>query len=72
MNKYKADYIKYRLTKARESFEDAQLLAKNARWNTCINRLYYTCYYAVSALLIKHQIKTQTHSGINTQFGIIL
>jgi uncharacterized protein (UPF0332 family) len=64
---YKADYINYRLNKAQESFNDAKLLASNQSWNSCINRLYYTCYYAVSALLLKNDIAAQTHSGLKTQ-----
>jgi uncharacterized protein (UPF0332 family) len=67
---YKADYINYRLNKAQESFNDAKLLASNKSWNSCINRLYYTCYYAVSALLLKNDIATQTHSGLKTQFNL--
>jgi len=67
---YKADYINYRLNKAQESFNDAKLLASNQSWNSCINRLYYTCYYAVSALLLKNDIAAQTHSGLKTQFNL--
>ncbi len=70
MSDYKADYINYRLNKAQESFNDAKLLASNKSWNSCINRLYYTCYYAVSALLLKNDIATQTHSGLKTQFNL--
>lgn len=36
-----------------------------------INRLYYACFYAVIALLIKNNISTQTHDGARTQFGLI-
>ena len=50
MSAYQKDYIAYRLAKARESFDDAQLLAENESWNASVNRLYYACYYAVSAL----------------------
>lgn len=52
MSDYKLDYIEYRLSKALEALQDAKLLAGNNRWNACINRLYYSCYYAVSALLL--------------------
>ena len=69
MSKYEADYIKYRLSRAKETFEEAQLLATKARWNGCVNRLYYACFYAVSALLYKHGINSKTHSGTNTQFA---
>ena len=70
MNKHKQDYIAYRLEKSKESYKDARLLAKNERWNAAINRLYYACYYSVSALLLKNNISTHTHSGIKIQFGI--
>jgi len=66
----KNDYINYRLGKAFEAFEDAKLLAENERWNTAINRLYYASFYAIIALLIKNDIKTQTHDGVRTQFSL--
>lgn len=70
MSDYKLDYIEYRLSKAHEALKDAQLLAKNNSWNACVNRLYYSCYYAVSALLLKNNIPTHTHTGLKTQFNL--
>jgi uncharacterized protein (UPF0332 family) len=67
---YKPDYIEYRLSKALEALQDSKLLAKNNSWNACINRLYYSCYYAVSALLLKQDISTFTHDGLITQFNL--
>jgi len=64
------DYIKYRFQRAEESFDDALLLAENKKWNTVVNRLYYSCFYAVIALLLKHNIETRTHEGARTQFGL--
>ncbi len=55
------DYINYRIDRAWDTFEDAKLLAKNKRWNACINRLYYSCFYAVSSLLLTKSINTSTH-----------
>jgi uncharacterized protein len=63
----KEDYINYRVMKSNETFEDALLLAKNERWNSCVNRLYYSSYYLASALLYKDNIKAQTHNGVKTQ-----
>ncbi|MFA6403671.1 MAG: HEPN domain-containing protein [Salinivirgaceae bacterium] len=68
--KNRDDYIKYRFRRAEETFEEALLLAQNERWNTVINRLYYSCFYAVIALLLKHDIETQSHDGAPTQFGL--
>ncbi len=64
------DYIKYRFQRAIESFEEALILAENNRWNAVVNRLYYSCFYAVIALLIKNNIETQTHEGARIQFGL--
>lgn len=66
----KQEYITYRLNKAYEALDDAKLLAQNKRWNPAINRLYYSCFYAVSALLLKHNIEIRTHEGIRSQFGL--
>jgi len=64
------DYIKYRFHRAEESFDEALILSEKERWNTVINRLYYSCFYAVIALLLKNDVETQTHDGARTQFGL--
>lgn len=38
-------------------------------WNACANRLYYACFYAVSALLVKHGLSSSKHSGIKSLFN---
>ena len=63
------DYILYRFQRAIESYEEALILADNKRWNAVVNRLYYSCFYAVIALLIKNNIETKSHDGARTQFG---
>jgi uncharacterized protein (UPF0332 family) len=64
------DYIDYRIEKAYDSFDDAQLLFSNERWNACINRLYYSCFYITIALLVKNGIETTTHDGVRNQLGL--
>jgi hypothetical protein len=66
----RTDYIKYRFQRAKESYEEALILEENKRWNAVVNRLYYSCFYAVIALLLKNNIDTQTHDGTRTQFGL--
>ena len=65
----KEDLIKYRLKRAKETFEDAFLLANNEKWNSSNNRLYYSAYYAVMALLLKHDLKSTTHNGAKHNFS---
>ena len=64
------ELVKYRIKKARETFNEVSLHVENKLWNTAINRLYYACYYAVIALLIDKDIKAQTHSGVRQMFGL--
>ena len=66
----KKDYIKYRHEKANETYIAAKLLAENTSWSSSINRLYYSCFYAVNALLYSSNIKAQTHTGIKNQFSL--
>lgn len=64
----KEEYINYRIDKANETLEVAELLIKHEKWNSSVNRLYYAAYYAVSALLVKAALDTKTHTGVKTQF----
>ena len=65
----KQDLIKYRIIRAKDTFEDAQLLIEKDRWNSAINRLYYSAYYAVMALLLKSDLKPTTHNGAKSNFS---
>ena len=65
-----SDLIKIRLQKANETFAEIADHVQLGYWRTAANRLYYACYYAVSALLIKNGIKAHTHSGTINQFGL--
>ena len=38
------ELVKYRITKARETFNEVELYIKNELWNTSVNILYYACY----------------------------
>ncbi len=48
--------VHYRINKARETFDEIATLSEHKFWNTAVNRMYYACYYAVSALLIDRNI----------------
>jgi len=62
------DYIQYRLDRSEEIFQDAQLLAENKRWRSCINRLYYSSFHLVSALMFQDGITPKSHDGLKTKF----
>lgn len=52
------DYAEYRLQRAKETIAEVEKHIENEFRNTSINRMYYACFYAVGALLIKHGIET--------------
>ena len=62
MNGIKTDLIQYRILRARDTFEDAQILAEKNKWNSTNNRLYYAAYYAVMAILLTENLKPTTHN----------
>lgn len=65
----KDDLIKYRIARAKDVYEDAQILAEREKWNSTINRLYYSAYYAVMALLLDSDLKPATHNGAKSNFS---
>lgn len=70
MTDYKPEeYSKYRIQKAKETIAEVEVQIQNEFWNTAINRMYYACFYAVSALLVKHGIESSSHTGVRQLFG---
>jgi uncharacterized protein (UPF0332 family) len=63
------DYVKFRINRAHETLAEIKVLVENIYWNTAINRMYYACFYAVGALLVKNGITTSSHSGSRQKFG---
>ena len=57
------DYIIYRIQKAEETYSDSILLVDHERYNSAVNRLYYACFYIVSALLTTKGLQASTHNG---------
>ena len=69
MTSSKKDLINYRLSRARDTLDDARILSENKKWNSTINRLYYAAYYAVIALLLNSDLKSSTHNGTKSMFS---
>ena len=63
------NYLKYRIGRANETIDEVRIHIENKFWNTAINRMYYACFYAVSALLAKDKIEVLSHSGVRQKFG---
>jgi len=62
--------VTYRLERAIETIQEAVDMLEKDHYNAAINRLYYACYYVVSALLIQNNFQVHTHSGMKQIFGM--
>ena len=62
--------VRYRLNRAKEAVAEAEILSKGSFHNAAINRLYYGCFYATSALLLSNDIPFSSHAGVKTLLGL--
>ncbi len=65
----KEDYLQYRIERADDTLGEAQLLIANERLHGGVNRLYYACFYAVTALLLQKDLSSSKHTGIRAMFN---
>ena len=63
------EIVQHRLRRAHEALEDARIMAEAERWNPCVSRLYYACFYAISALLLLHDLSSSKHAGVRSLFN---
>lgn len=68
MNAESQEYVEYRIARARESLRDAQLLIDSGSLHSAVNRLYYACFYIVSALLLTQGLSSSKHTGVRSLF----
>lgn len=62
--------VEYRLDRAYKTMEEAAVLEEKGYYNAAVNRLYYACYYATEALLLKHKIEAKSHAGVKAMLGL--
>ena len=61
--------VKLEIDKAKNIFSQIDDLAKLGYWDNIANRLYYSVFHAVSALLIHDKHNAGTHKGVAAMFG---
>lgn len=66
MTKEKRALIEYRMERARETLGEAKMMFDAGRINAYVNRLYYACFYAVSALLLTRNFSTSKHGYLRS------
>lgn len=66
MTKEERALIEYRMERARETLGEARIMFDAGRINAYVNRLYYACFYAVSALLLTRNFSTSKHGYLRS------
>ena len=69
MKPEKRDYVLYRMGLAGETLEEARVLLETSHPRGAVNRLYYACFYAVSALLFIGDHRSTKHTGVRALFS---
>ena len=62
--------INLKIERANETIREVPYLIEQGFFRTAVNRLYYSCYYIVSALLLNKGYTAHSHKGIITLFAM--
>lgn len=63
------DLIKYRFQRAQETLDEAKVMLETEHLYGASNRIYYACFYAVSALLMTKDLSSSKHAGVMALFN---
>jgi len=58
--------VTYRMQRACETIGEAKTMFDAGHMNAYVNRLYYACFYAVSALLLTKNVSTSKHGYLRS------
>ena len=61
--------VRYRMESAESTLAEVETHRTNGFYNTAVNRLYYACYYAATAILIANGIEVKSHDGVRMNLG---
>ena len=56
--------IQYRIERAYEAIEEAELLIDNDKLKLAVSRVYYGMFYILTALALKYNFKTSKHKEL--------
>lgn len=66
MNK---ELINYRMERSKETLKDAKVMFERGSLFSTVNRIYYSNFYAVIALLLTKDLSSPKHSGVRSIFN---
>lgn len=64
------DLCKYRMAKAEDDLEGAELMLSGSKFAQSLNRSYYAMFHATRALLTFKKVDSKKHSGVIRFFNM--
>ncbi len=61
--------IAYRIERSKESIRAAKIMLENEMLTIAMNRVYYSMFYAVQALLVLHKVSFSKHGQVKGYFN---
>jgi len=62
------ELARHRMDRSRQTCDEARILFESQKYNGAMNRVYYSMFYAVSAVLILEGYSSAKHSGTISLF----
>lgn len=66
---YGKELAKYKLERAKEELDTAELLYNNDKWKAANNRAYYAVYYAITSVLCMEPVAFKRHKDTLAYFN---
>jgi len=64
MTEGQEDLIRYKISRAEETLDEARVMLQTSHPYGAANRIYYACFYVVTALLLTQSLSSSKHSGV--------
>lgn len=61
--------VKLYIEKAKVTWSELEIAIESGKWSMAANRMYYSLFHAVSALLVKDKHEVSSHLGAKINFG---
>jgi len=62
------EIVHYWIQKAMDALSSSEDELNAGRFSFAVNRIYYACFYAASAILLQKKLRFQKHSGVRAAF----
>jgi uncharacterized protein (UPF0332 family) len=61
--------VNFRIERAKDTLRDAKVMFEKASLFSTVNRIYYSIFYGVIALLLTKGLSSSKHSGVRSIFN---